>query len=325
LDAVETLASVRVFCFDKTGTLTEGRARLADVEVGRGFAADEVLGLAASIDQVSTHALAAPIVRAAAERSLALTFPSDVVEEPGRGIRGLVGTRRVAVGRAGYVAGVTPIPVWAQSVRRRTAHEGMANVFIGVDDALVGVLILDDPLRPDAGPALQRLRDAGIRRLVMVTGDHVDVADAVASVVGVDAVFADQSPTAKVNVVRSERARGVTVMVGDGINDAAALAQAELGLAMGTGTDAAIEASDLTLVRGDLRVVADAIRLSRRTLRTVKGNLFWAFGYNVAALPLAAAGLLNPMIAGAAMAFSSVFVVSNSLRLRSFRPLTPSA
>ena len=177
-------------------------------------------------------------------------------------------------------------------------------------------------MKPSSAEAVRQLRTLGLTP-VLLTGDNATVARAVAADVGIDEVIADVLPQDKVDVITQLQAQGkVVAMVGDGVNDAAALAQADLGLAMGTGTDAAIEASDLTLVRGDLRVAADAIRLSRRTLSTIKGNLFWAFAYNVAALPLAAMGMLNPMLAGAAMAFSSVFVVSNSLRLRSFRPLT---
>ncbi|MBD0738474.1 hypothetical protein BGM09_34650 [Streptomyces sp. CBMA29] len=186
------------------------------------------------------------------------------------------------------------------------------------------MLVVADAVKPTSAEAVRRLRALGLRPMLL-TGDNAAVAAAVAAEVGIDAadVFADVLPEDKVAVVRRLQAEGRSVaMVGDGVNDAAALAQADLGLAMGTGTDAAIEAGDLTLVRGDLRVAADAIRLARRTLGTIKSNLFWAFGYNVAALPLAAAGLLNPMIAGAAMAFSSVFVVANSLRLRGFRPLS---
>jgi Cu+-exporting ATPase len=217
------------------------------------------------------------------------------------------------------------VPMSHQLVMAEAEAHGRTVVAVAWDGRLRGLLSVADTVKPSSAEAVRLLRSLGLTP-VLLTGDNETVARSVAAEVGIDTVIAGVLPEGKVEEVRRlQRAGRVVAMVGDGINDAAALAQADLGLAMGTGTDAAIEASDLTLVRGDLRVVADAIRLSRRTLRTIKGNLFWAFGYNVAALPLAAAGLLNPMIAGAAMAFSSVFVVSNSLRLRGFRPLTPSA
>ena len=200
---------------------------------------------------------------------------------------------------------------------------GATAVAVGWDGRARGIVVVADAVKPTSAEAIARFRELGLSP-VLLTGDHEVVARAVAAEVGIgpESVIADVLPADKVDVVQRLQAEGkVVAMVGDGVNDAAALAQADLGLAMGTGSDVAIEAGDLTLVRGDLRVAADAIRLSRRTLTTIKGNLFWAFAYNVAALPLAAAGLLNPMLAGAAMAFSSVFVVSNSLRLRRFRPL----
>jgi Cu+-exporting ATPase len=212
-----------------------------------------------------------------------------------------------------------PSPLAAASAQAE--RDGRTVVAVAWDGQVRGLLVVADTVKPSSAEAVRRLRELGLTP-VLITGDNETVARSVAAEVGIDTVIAGVLPEGKVEqVCRLQREGRVVAMVGDGVNDAAALAQADLGLAMGTGTDAAIEASDLTLVRGDLRVAADAIRLSRRTLRTIKGNLFWAFGYNVAALPLAAMGLLNPMIAGAAMAFSSVFVVSNSLRLRRFRPL----
>ncbi|MGH3673598.1 MAG: heavy metal translocating P-type ATPase, partial [Pseudonocardiaceae bacterium] len=230
----------------------------------------------------------------------------------------------VLVGRPAWLA-ERSVPLPEDLAPTVDAAEGHGHTVVAVawGGRVRGLLGVADVVKPSSAEAVQQLRDLGLNP-VLLTGDNERVARAVAAEVGIDTVVAGVLPEGKVEQVRRlQRAGRVVAMVGDGINDAAALAQADLGLAMGTGTDAAIEASDLTLVRGDLRVVADAIRLSRRTLRTIKGNLFWAFAYNVAALPLAAVGLLNPMIAGAAMAFSSVFVVSNSLRLRGFQPLTP--
>ncbi|MZD59016.1 HAD-IC family P-type ATPase, partial [Streptomyces sp. SID5606] len=235
------------------------------------------------------------------------------VSVPGRGVRGRVEGREVAVGRLHY-----ELPPAAARAVDEAEGNGRTAVVVAWDGEVRGVLAVADAVRETSAGAVAELRRLGLAP-VLLTGDNRRVAESVAAAVGIDEVIAEVLPEEKVAVVERLRAEGRTVaMVGDGVNDAAALATADLGLAMGTGTDAAIEAGDLTLVRGDLRVAADAIRLSRRTLATIKGNLVWAFGYNVAALPLAAAGLLNPMIAGAAMAFSSVFVVSNSLRLRAF-------
>ena len=313
--ALETLGRARVLLFDKTGTLTEGRARLGEVEVDSSVTADEVVRLAASLDQVSTHPLAAPIVHAARERGLVLVFPTNVVEEPGLGAAGNVGERRVTVGRAGYAAGAGAVPGWAQSVRRRTAHEGMANVFVGVDGKLVGVLVLDDPVRPDAARALQRLRDAGIRRLVMVTGDHVDVATSISSYLGVDAVFADQSPSAKVDVVRSERAGGVTVMVGDGINDAPALAAADVGVAMGVrGATASSEAADVVLMVDRIDRLADVLLVAQRSHRIAMQSIVVGMGLSVVAMGAAAAGLLIPVVGAVVQEAIDVAVILNALR-----------
>jgi P-type Cu+ transporter len=233
------------------------------------------------------------------------------------------GTYDVVVGRPRLLAerGL-PLPPDLDAARRADEEAGRTVVAVGWDGAVRGLLAVADTVKPTSAEAVRRLRALGLTP-VLLTGDNATVARAVAAQVGIDEVVAGVLPEGKVDAVaRLQDAGKVVAMVGDGVNDAAALARADLGLAMGTGTDAAIEASDLTLVRGDLRAAADAIRLSRATLRTIKGNLFWAFAYNVAAIPLAAAGLLNPMVAGAAMAFSSVFVVSNSLRLRRFRALS---
>lgn len=239
----------------------------------------------------------------------------DFANVPGRGVRGRVDGHDVTVGRFLEV-----LPEELARAKAAAEAEGRTAVVVARDGVALGVLTVADAIKETSAEAVRALRALGLTP-VLLTGDNRAVAQAVARAVGIDAgeVIAEVLPEDKVDVIKRLRGEGRTVaMVGDGVNDAAALATADLGLAMGTGTDAAIEASDLTLVRGDLRVAADAIRLSRRTLSTIKGNLVWAFGYNVAALPLAAAGLLNPMIAGAAMAFSSVFVVTNSLRLRTF-------
>jgi heavy metal translocating P-type ATPase len=313
--ALETLGRAKVLLFDKTGTVTEGRARVAEVEVDRSMGVDEVVLLAASLDQVSTHALAAPIVRAAGERGLALSMPENVVEEPGRGIRGTLGSRRVAVGRASFVAGAGEVPAWARKVRRRTAREGMANVFVAVDGVLVGTLVLDDPLRPDASRALQRLRHAGIRRLVMVTGDHPDVAASVAAFLGVDAVFAEQSPAAKVEVVRAERANGVTVMTGDGINDAPALAIADVGVAMGVrGATASSEAADVVLMVDRIDRLADALQIAQRSHRIAMQSILAGMGLSLVAMGAAAAGLLVPVVGAVVQEAIDVAVILNALR-----------
>jgi Cu+-exporting ATPase len=245
----------------------------------------------------------------------------------GRGVTGLVEGIEVVAGRASFVADRlgAPVPPELTDAAGAAEAEGRTVVFGGWGGAVRGAFVVSDTVKPTSAEAIDALRELGLRP-ILLTGDNRAAAEAVAASVGIpaDDVIAEVLPTDKVDVVRRLQGEGrVVAMVGDGVNDAAALAQADLGLAMGTGTDAAIEASDLTLVRGDLLATVDAIRLARRTLGTIKGNLFWAFAYNVAAVPVAAAGLLNPMIAGAAMAFSSVFVVSNSLRLRRFRSAYP--
>ncbi|MFF9129546.1 heavy metal translocating P-type ATPase [Streptomyces sp. NPDC014806] len=313
-EVLESTRRVDTVVLDKTGTVTTGRMTLQEVYVADGADEKEVLRLAGALEHASEHPLARAIAAGAEERAGALPGVEDFANVPGRGVRGRVDGREVAVGRL-----FDALPPELARVREEAERGGRTAVVVGWDGAARGVLAVADAVKETSAEAVVRLRGLGLTP-VLLTGDNRTVAEAVAHQVGIDQVIAEVLPEEKVDVVRRLQGEGRTVaMVGDGVNDAAALATADLGLAMGTGTDAAIEASDLTLVRGDLRVAADAIRLSRRTLATIKGNLVWAFGYNVAALPLAAAGLLNPMIAGAAMAFSSVFVVTNSLRLRAFR------
>ena len=246
----------------------------------------------------------------------------DFASYHGLGVTAVVDGHAVAVGRSGWLADqwAQPVPQTLADRAAQAEAAGQTAVFAAWDGAVRGVLVVADTVKPTSAEAITRLRGMGLRP-VLLTGDNERAARAVADAVGIDEVIAGVLPEGKATAVKELQAAGrVVAMAGDGVNDAAALAQADLGLAMGTGTDAAIEAADLTLVRGDLRAVPDAILLSRRTLATIKGNLFWAFAYNAAAIPLAGLGLLSPLIAGAAMAFSSVFVVTNSLRLRSFRP-----
>ncbi|ROQ32460.1 Cu+-exporting ATPase [Streptomyces sp. PanSC19] len=314
-EVLESTRRVDTVVLDKTGTVTTGRMRLTGVHVHGGrYGTDsadetELLRLAGALEHSSEHPVARAVAAGAAERCGELPVPKTFENVPGLGVRGSVDGRLVLVGRAALLE--------AEGVEAPATTEPGA-VHVAWDGVARGTLTVADTVKDTSAEAVARLRALGLRP-VLLTGDHRAVAEAVAAEVGIDEVIAEVLPEEKAEVVRRLRAEGRTVaMVGDGVNDAAALAVADLGLAMGTGTDAAIEASDLTLVRGDLRVAADAIRLARRTLATIRGNLGWAFGYNLAALPLAAAGLLNPMIAGLAMAFSSVFVVSNSLRLRRF-------
>jgi P-type Cu+ transporter len=319
-EVLESTRAVDTVVLDKTGTVTTGRMALHDVVPATGEDADRVLALAGAVESGSEHPVARAIAAAAAERTGPLRPVTGFANEAGLGVRGLVEGTAVLVGRAGLLAGVV---VPAELTRAQDAAEaaGRTAVLVAWDGVARGVLAVADAVKPTSAAAVRQLRDLGLHP-VLLTGDNATVARAVAAEVGIDEVVAEVLPQEKVDAVkRLQREGRVVAMVGDGVNDAAALAQADLGLAMGTGTDVAIQASDLTLVRGDLRAAADAIRLARRTLAVIKGNLFWAFAYNVAAIPLAMAGLLNPMIAGAAMAFSSVFVVTNSLRLRRFAPL----
>ncbi|MFF2534763.1 heavy metal translocating P-type ATPase [Streptomyces cyaneofuscatus] len=320
-EVLETTRRVDTIVLDKTGTVTTGKMTLLAIHTADGTDENDLLRLAGAVEHSSEHPIAQAVAAGAVERlgGATLPIPEDFTNIPGLGVRGVVDGHTVLVGRPRLLAeaGIALPPELAAALTE-AGEQGRTAVAVAWDGAARGVLGVADAAKDGSAAAVAQLRALGLRP-VLLTGDNRAVAEAVAREVGIDEVHAEVLPEEKVDVVKRLQAEGRSVaMVGDGVNDAAALATADLGLAMGTGTDAAIEASDLTLVRGDLKVTADAIRLSRRTLSTIRGNLFWAFGYNVAALPLAASGLLNPMIAGAAMAFSSVFVVTNSLRLRAF-------
>ncbi|MBX9394229.1 heavy metal translocating P-type ATPase [Streptomyces sp. TRM72054] len=319
-EVLESTRRVDTIVLDKTGTVTTGRMTLQDVYVAEGVDESELLRLAGSLEHASEHPIAQAIAVGAVERARSLPVPENFENVAGLGVQGVVDGHAVLIGREKLLEEwVIELPRELAEAKAAAEAEGRTAVAVAWDGEARGVLTVADAIKETSAEAVAELRKLGLEP-VLLTGDNRLVAESVARSVGIDEVIAEVLPQDKVDVVKRLQAEGRSVaMVGDGVNDAAALATADLGLAMGTGTDAAIEAGDLTLVRGDLRVAADAIRLSRRTLATIKGNLFWAFGYNVAALPLAAAGMLNPMIAGAAMAFSSVFVVTNSLRLRSFR------
>jgi Cu+-exporting ATPase len=330
-EVLESTRRVDTVLLDKTGTVTTGRMTLIDVIMAdiavpgpRGHNADRdlALRLAGAVEAASEHPIAQAIAAAAAQvGSLPPVVGFASVE--GLGVHGAVEGHAVVVGRPAFLAerGM-PVLDDLQAAMAIADRHGQTTVAVGWDGLLRALLVVADVVKPTSAEAIRQLRTLGLTPMLL-TGDNTAVAQAVATQVGIDDVIAEVLPAEKVDVVKRLQSEGkVVAMIGDGVNDAAALAQADLGLALGTGADAAIEASDLTLVRGDLRAAVDAIRLSRATLRIIKGNLFWAFAYNVIALPLAMAGLLNPMIAGAAMALSSVFVVTNSLRLRRFRPIT---
>jgi Cu+-exporting ATPase len=317
-EVLESTRTIDTIVLDKTGTVTTGRMALVDVTVREGAGAAEALRLAGALENASEHPIAQAIAKAA-RKDGALPAVESFSNREGLGVEGVVDGHAVVVGRPALLADWSmPLPADLRAAAAAAESLGRTAVFAGWDGQARAVFAVADTVKPTSVEAVRRLKDLGLRP-VLLTGDNETTARAVAAEVGIDEVIAEVLPSGKAEVIRRLQAEGrVVAMVGDGVNDAPALAQADLGLSIGTGTDVAIEASDLTLVSGDLRAAADAILLSRATLRTIKQNLGWAFGYNVAAMPLAAAGLLNPVIAAAAMAFSSVSVVANALRLRRF-------
>lgn len=318
-EVLEATREIDTIVLDKTGTVTTGTMTLQQVVAADDTDSDEALRLAGAVEHASEHPIARAIAKAAADAGK-LPAVDDFANVEGRGVRGTVDGREVLVGRESFLAD-QQVTVDDQLIKAKEEAErdGSTAVLVAWDGRARAVLAIGDAIKPTSAEAVRRFTELGLTP-VLLTGDNQTVAERVAAEVGIDRVIAEVLPQDKVDVITKLQAEGrVVAMVGDGVNDAAALAAADLGLAMGTGTDAAIQAADLTLVRGDLRVAADAIRLARRTLSTIKINLFWAFAYNTAAIPLAAVGLLNPMLAGAAMAVSSLFVVGNSLRLKTFR------
>ena len=321
-EVLESTKRVDTIVLDKTGTVTTGKMTLTDVITADGTDRGDLLRLAGGLEDYSEHPIAQAIAAGATAEVGDLPATESFENIEGKGVQGVVDGRAVLAGRESLLAD------WSQhldehlkSAKQTAEAEGKTAIAVGWDGAARGVLVVSDQIKPTSAEAIRQFTELGLTP-VLLTGDNQTVAEQVAAEVGITQVIAEVLPKDKVDVVARLQGEGkVVAMVGDGVNDAPALAQADLGLAMGTGTDVAIEAADITLVRGDLRAAADAIRLSRKTLGTIKTNLFWAFAYNTAAIPVAALGLLNPMLAGAAMALSSVFVVGNSLRLRGFKSI----
>ena len=321
-EVLESTRKVDTVVLDKTGTVTTGKMTLVGVFTEDRTDRAELLRLAGALEDASEHPIAQAIAKGATQEVGALPTPEDFTNIEGKGVQGIVDGHAVLVGRDSLLA------EWSQQLSRelastkaRAESEGKTVVAVGWDGQARGILVVADTVKPSSAEAIAQFTAIGLTP-ILLTGDNEAVARQIAAEVGIEEVIAEVLPKDKVDVVtRLQREGKVVAMIGDGVNDAPALAQADLGLAMGTGADVAIEASDITLVRGDLRSAVDAIRLSRKTLGTIKTNLFWAFAYNVAAIPVAALGMLNPMLAGAAMALSSVFVVGNSLRLRGFKSI----
>ncbi|MFM7719338.1 MAG: heavy metal translocating P-type ATPase [Actinomycetota bacterium] len=312
---LERLARAKVLLLDKTGTLTAGQPELADIEVLDGHDPDEVLRLAASLDQVSAHVLAAAIVRAARIRGLAIEFPVDPHEEHGAGIRGTVAGREVALGKSAWVAQRATLPPRAREVRRRSALEGSSCVFVAIDGAVAAALILDDPIRPDSPRVIRGMRRAGIERVVMVTGDHPDVAESVGISLGVDRILSERDPADKVDAVTAEREAGMTIMVGDGVNDAPALAAADVGIAMGArGATASSEAADVVLVVDQLDRVTEAIGIARRSRSIALQSVLAGMGMSFVAMGFGATGLLVPVGGALVQEAIDVIVILNALR-----------
>ncbi|MDD2858240.1 MAG: heavy metal translocating P-type ATPase [Candidatus Nanopelagicales bacterium] len=321
-ETLEQSRRVTTVLLDKTGTVTTGQVQVRQVLPAPGLNTGAVLDAAGPIEAYSEH----PLARAIAGQPHVQAQVSEFRSHPGRGAQGQVDGRAIVVGSPSWViehATSPGVDDWFAPAVQQAQREGLAQVGVSRDGRIIGLITLADSVRGSSAQAVRALVDMGIEP-ILLTGDSAIVGRVVADEVGIAQVIAEVRPEGKVAMVQEHQAAGrVVAMVGDGVNDAAALVQADLGIAMSAGSDVAIEASDITLVRNDLLAAVDALRLSRRTLRTIRGNLFWAFAYNVAMIPLAAIGLLSPLLAGAAMAFSSVFVVANSLRLRRFQPIAP--